>query len=166
LRHALVDNIETDFGQAMNIRLSRTKIAPFDRIVEQAENAIAVVLIVLGSVDTTLRCDTVGPARRILEAKALNVISEFTQGRGCGGACEAAADNDDIKFGRSFGATNFDSPRCFSHFFSNGPEGTFESSIVAIGLPDDSEKDCEGHRNVSGENQPGQSLTTNRNKVR
>jgi hypothetical protein len=51
-------------------------------------------------------------------------------------------------------------------FFSNGPEGTFELSIVAIGLPDDSEKDCEGNRNVTGENQPGQSLTANRNEVR
>jgi len=65
-----------------------------------------------------------------------------------------------------FGATNFDSSRCFSHFFSNGPEGTFELSIVAIGLPDDSEKDCEWNRNVTGENQPGQSLTANRYKGR
>jgi hypothetical protein len=63
LRHALVDNIEADFGQAMNIRFSRPKITPFDRIVEQAENAIAVVLIVLGGVDTALRRDTVRPPR-------------------------------------------------------------------------------------------------------
>ena len=32
-------------------------------------------------------------------------------------------------------------------------------------LPDNSKKDCEGNRNVSGENQPGQSLTTDRNEV-
>jgi hypothetical protein len=66
--------------------------------IEQPENTIAVVLIVLGSVDTTLRGNTVAPARRILEAKALNVISEFAQCGGRRSACEAAADNDDIKF--------------------------------------------------------------------
>jgi hypothetical protein len=98
LRLALVDYIQTDLGQAINIRFSRPKITAFDGVIEQPENTVAVVLIVLGSVDTTLRGDTVGPARRILEAKALNVVSEFTQGRGRRSACEAAADNDDIKF--------------------------------------------------------------------
>ena len=75
LRHTLVDYIQTDLGQAINIRFSRPKITSFDGVIEQPENTIAVVLIILGSVDTTLRGDTVGPARRILEAKALNVIS-------------------------------------------------------------------------------------------
>src|SRR6516162_5282659 len=64
------------------------------------------------------------------------------------------------------GLTSFDSIRCFSHFFSSGPDGIFESSVIAIGLPDNSKKDCEGNRNVTGENQPSQSLTTDRNEVR
>ena len=64
------------------------------------------------------------------------------------------------------GLTSLDSIRCFSHFFSSGPDGIFESNVVAIGLPDNSKKDCEGNRNVTGENQPGQGLTTNRNEVR
>jgi hypothetical protein len=38
--------------------------------------------------------------------------------------------------------------------------------VVATGLPDDSEKDREGNRNVTGENQPGQSLTANRSEAR
>ena len=64
------------------------------------------------------------------------------------------------------GLTSLDSIRCFCHFFSSGPDGIFESTVVAIRLPDNSKKDCEGNRNVAGENQPSQSLTTNRNKVR
>src|SRR6478672_4300610 len=35
-------------------------------------------------------------------------------------------------FDRLFGATNFDSPRCLSHFLSRGPEGTFGSSVIGM----------------------------------
>ena len=98
LRNALIDNIQTDLGEAMNIRFSRAKIATLYRIVEQAEDAVSVVLIVLGGVNSSLRCDAVRPARGILEAKAFNVIPEFTQCRCSRSACEAASDNDNVKF--------------------------------------------------------------------
>jgi hypothetical protein len=38
LRHALVDYIQTDLGQAINIRFSRAKITAFDGVIEQPEN--------------------------------------------------------------------------------------------------------------------------------
>src|SRR5580704_14247446 len=68
-------------------------------------------------------------------------------------------------FGRLFGATNFDSPRCLSHFFSSGPDGTFESSVVAIALLEDAEEDRDRNRNIAREHHPGQSLSTDRNEV-
>jgi len=82
----------------MNISLSRPKIATFDRIIEQAENAVAVVVVILGGVDAALRRDTVRPPRRVLEAKTFNVIPELAQGRRRGSACETASDDDNIKF--------------------------------------------------------------------
>src|SRR5260370_27623570 len=68
-------------------------------------------------------------------------------------------------FDRLFGATNFDSPRCLSHFLSSGPDGTFESRVVDIGLPDDAEKDRRGNRNVACENQPGQGVSAGANEA-
>src|SRR5690348_3654440 len=68
-------------------------------------------------------------------------------------------------FDRLFGATNFDSPRCLSHFLSSGPEGTFESRVIDIGLPDNAEKDRSGYRNVACENQPGQGLSADGNEA-
>src|ERR1700756_522723 len=64
--------------------------------------------------------------------------------------------------GRLFGATSFDSPRCFSHFFSSGPEGTLESRVAGITLPDNTEKNGHGNRNVTGESQPGKCLPADR----
>src|ERR1700722_10971884 len=98
LCHALVDYIETDLSQAMNVRFPRSKVPSFNRVVEQTEYAIAVVLIILGGVDTALRRDTMCPPRRVLEAKAFDVISEFTQGGSRGGPGQAASHDDDIKF--------------------------------------------------------------------
>src|SRR5580704_13929016 len=68
-------------------------------------------------------------------------------------------------FGRLFGATNFDSPRCLSHFLSSGPEGTFESRVVAIELPYNAEEDRHGNRDVAGEDHPGQSLAADRHDI-
>ena len=95
---ALVDDQVTDFGQAIDIRFARTEIAAFDRVVEQTVNAVAVVLIIFGGVDSALRGDGVRAARRILKAKTFHAIAELAErGRGRS-AGESAADDNDLKF--------------------------------------------------------------------
>ncbi len=62
LRHALVDDVDAELGQAVGVSLAGAEIAPLDRVVEQAKHAVAVVAVVLGGVDAPLRGDRV--ARR------------------------------------------------------------------------------------------------------
>ncbi len=89
LRDTLIDDIETEGGQAVDVGLARAEIAALHGVVEEAEDAIAIVVIILGGVDAALRGDGVGAAGRILEAEAFYVVAEFGErGRG-GSACQA-----------------------------------------------------------------------------
>ena len=82
----MIYNQITDFRETIDVRFSRTKIAAFDRIVKKTENAVAVVVVVLGRVDAALRRDRVRAPRRILEAEALDVVAKLSHGRGGGPA--------------------------------------------------------------------------------
>ena len=98
MRDALVDNVRANFGEPINVRFARTKIAALDRVVEQAINAVAIVLIILGGVDSALSGDGVRAARRILITKTFHAIAELAQRRRRRTTGEAAADNNDFKF--------------------------------------------------------------------
>jgi hypothetical protein len=82
LRHALIDNVDADLCQAIDVRLARAKIPTLDRVVEQAPDAVAVVLIILGGVDSALRGDAMSSARRVLKAEATYLVAQLGQGRG------------------------------------------------------------------------------------
>src|SRR5262249_9094306 len=60
---------------------------------EEAVHAVAVVLVVLRGVDAALRGDAVRAARRVVEREELDVVTELTEGRGCGRPGAAAADD-------------------------------------------------------------------------
>ncbi|MCY1562610.1 hypothetical protein D9M68_1000380 [compost metagenome] len=75
LSHTLVNDVGTYFGQTMYVGLTGTIVTTFDGIVEQAINAVTIILIVFGSVDTTLCCDRVRTTRGILEAECFYFIS-------------------------------------------------------------------------------------------
>ena len=60
LRHALVDDVDADLRQAVDVGFARAEIAALHRVVEQAVDAVAVVLIILGGVDAALRGDASG----------------------------------------------------------------------------------------------------------
>src|SRR6202007_2242144 len=77
LRHALVDDVDAHLCQAVHVRLARTEIAAFDGVVKESIDAVAVVRIILGRVDATLRGDAVRAARAVLEAKTFYLIAEF-----------------------------------------------------------------------------------------
>jgi len=95
LRDALVDDVEADLREAIHVRLARAKIAALHRVIEQAENAVAVVLIILGGVDAALRGDAVGAARAVLEAEALHVVAELGEGGRSRAAGQARSHHDD-----------------------------------------------------------------------
>ena len=63
LRHALVDDVDADLRQAVDVGFARAEVAALDRVVEQAVDAVAVVLIILGGVDAALRGDAVRAPR-------------------------------------------------------------------------------------------------------
>src|SRR5204862_6109860 len=86
LRHALVDDVDADQREPVHVRLARAEIAALDRVVEQALNAVAVVLVILRRVDPPLCGDRVRSARRILIAVAADVVSELAEGGGRGAA--------------------------------------------------------------------------------
>ena len=95
---ALVDDVVADLGEPVDVGLAGAEVAALDGVVEQPEDAVAVVVVVLGGVDAALRRDTVRPSRRILEAKTFNVVPELAQSRCGGSARETASDHDNIKF--------------------------------------------------------------------
>ena len=73
LGHALVDDVVADLGQPIDVGLAGAEVAALDRVVEEAIDAVAVVLIVLGRVDAALGGHAVGAARAVLIAEDLTL---------------------------------------------------------------------------------------------
>ena len=96
LRHALVDDVARDLGQAVDVGLAGAEITALDRVVEEPEDAVAVVLVVLGRVDSALGGDRVRPARAVMKDEAAHAIAELGECRRRRGPGEAGADHDDL----------------------------------------------------------------------
>src|ERR1700730_700026 len=97
LRHALIDDFHANLGEAIDVRFPRTKIATFDRVVEQPEHAVAVVLVIFRRVNTTLGSDAVRTPRTILETEAFDAISKFGRESRCRGSRQSTSDHQNIK---------------------------------------------------------------------
>ena len=100
-RHALgdhlVDDVDRHLGEAVHVGLTGAEVAALDRVVEQAVDAVAVALVVLGGVDAALGGDRVGAARRVVERERLDLVAEFGhRGRGRR-AGESGADDDHLE---------------------------------------------------------------------
>jgi hypothetical protein len=63
---ALVDDVDADLRESVNVALASAEVAALDRVVEQALDAVAVVLVVLAALMPPLRGDRMRAARRIL----------------------------------------------------------------------------------------------------
>ena len=63
----------------MHIALTSTVVAPFDGIIKKAEDAVSIILIIFGSIDTPLCCNGVSATGRILKAECLYLIAQFGQ---------------------------------------------------------------------------------------
>ena len=57
LGNALIDDLVRDFGEAMHVGFAGAEVAAFDGVVEEPEDGVAVVLVILGSVDSALGGD-------------------------------------------------------------------------------------------------------------
>ena len=124
LRHALVDDVNADLRQPIDVRFARAEIAALYRVIKQAVNAVAVVLIILGRVDAALRRDRMRAARRILKAKAADVVAELAERSGGGRRPPDPEPTTMIVYLRLFaGFTSFMSKRALSQACSIGPEG-------------------------------------------
>ncbi len=97
LGHALVDDVETHLGEAVNICLARAEIAPLDRVVEEAKDAVAVVPVILGCVDSPLCSDAVSSPWGVVEDEALDLVAELPERRGSGSAGQARAHHQDLE---------------------------------------------------------------------
>src|SRR5205823_2907304 len=98
LRHALVDDVYAYLRQAVNVGFARAKVPAFHRVVKQPVYTVAVVVIVLCGVDASLRSDGMRATRRILEAKTMDVVTEFSQASRRGAASKSSSNNDDVVF--------------------------------------------------------------------
>ena len=80
-RHALgdhlVDDVDRHLGEAVDVGLAGAEVAALDRVVEEAVDAVAVALVVLGGVDAALGGDRVGPAGRVVERERLDLVAEL-----------------------------------------------------------------------------------------
>ena len=97
LRNTLVDNVNADLCQTVDIGLARTEIATLDGVVEQPLNAVAVVLVILGTVDPTLCGNAVRTARAVLKTEAFNLVTQLGHGRRCRSSCQTTSHHNHIK---------------------------------------------------------------------
>src|SRR5690606_32525959 len=68
-----------------------------DRVVEEPEDRVPVVVVVLGGVDASLGGDGVGPPGGVVEGEDLDVVAQLAEAGGGGSAGESGADHDDLE---------------------------------------------------------------------
>ncbi len=98
LLDALIDDQIADFREPIDVRFARAKIAALDRVVKKTEDAVAVVLIILGGIDSALGGDAMRAARAVLITEAFHVVAELAQRGRRRSAGQAASDDDDLEF--------------------------------------------------------------------
>ena len=82
LSDALIDDRSRYFGQAMHVRFTCAEVTAFDGVVKQAMNRVTVDRVSFSGVDSALSCDRVRAAGRLVNAEALHVVAQLTQGCG------------------------------------------------------------------------------------
>ena len=79
LRDALVDDVDAELREPVDVALAGAVVAALHRVVEEAVDAVAVVLVVLRRVDPTLRGDAVRAPRRVVEREQRDVVAELAE---------------------------------------------------------------------------------------
>src|SRR6185312_9203094 len=97
LGNTLVDDRGADLRETVRVRFARAIVAALERVIEEAVDAVAVVFVVLGSVDPTLGRDGVSPPWAVLETERFDVVAKLPERRRGRSAGEARADDDDVE---------------------------------------------------------------------
>ena len=97
LRDTLVDDVGADLCEPIDVGLTRAEVTPLNGVVEESINAVTVVLVVFGRVDTALGRNLVSASRRVLVAETVYVVAKLSHGCTCGRTGESRTDDDDTK---------------------------------------------------------------------
>ena len=79
LGSGLVNDVDRDLGESMHVGLAGPVVATLDGVVEEPVDRVAVVRVVLRSVDAALGGDAVGPARAVVEGEGLHAVAQFSE---------------------------------------------------------------------------------------
>src|ERR1035437_389395 len=82
----------------MHIGLTGAIITALDGVVEKTMHAVAVILVILRSVDAALSGNRVGATRAVVIDKVFHFVAELSERGGGGSTGEAGSDNDDLVF--------------------------------------------------------------------
>ena len=96
LGDALVDDVDAELREPVDVALASAVVAALHGVVEEAVDAVAVVLVVLRRVDPTLRGDAVRAPRRVVEREERDAVAELPERRRSRRAGEAAPHDDDV----------------------------------------------------------------------
>ena len=66
-----------------------------------------------------------GAAGRVLDAEHLDVVAQFAERSGCGGAAQTRADDDDVEFALVGGTYDLDRRLVVAPLFGERPGGNF-----------------------------------------
>src|SRR5258708_1693023 len=90
----MVDDIDTQLRQTINIGFARPVIPSFYCVVKEAVDAVSVILVILGRVDSALSRDAVCTSWGILKAKRKHVIAQLAHARGGRSSGQSRTDNN------------------------------------------------------------------------
>ena len=95
LSYTLVDDVA---AHSIDIGFTAAVVATLDGLVEKTIDRVIVILVILGSIYTSLRRDRVRTARRIADAENFYIITELTQRSSCRRTTESGSDDNDFEF--------------------------------------------------------------------
>ena len=97
LGNTLIDDVSAYLGKTIDIGFAGAEVSTLDRVVEESPNAVTIVLVVLGGIDTPLSGDRMGAAGAVMETECLHLITELGKCGGSGGAGKSGPHHDDLE---------------------------------------------------------------------
>jgi len=131
LSDTLVDDLGGNLGKTMNVGFAGAEIAPFDSVVKEAKYRVAVVLVVLGGVDSSLSGDRVGAAGAVLIAEAIDLYPSSERVAAADPPARPEPTTMILNFRLLAGLMSLESILWDDHFSPSGPAGTLLSRLIA-----------------------------------
>ena len=77
LGYALINDSSAYFRKPVHVSFTSTEVSALYSVVEKSVNTVAIILVVLCSVDTALSCYTVRPSCTVLVAEAFDLVAKL-----------------------------------------------------------------------------------------